>query len=97
MKKNKNLILILLCVVLCVVPFLISKDGEFEGADGQAEGIITEINSEYEPWAESLWEPPSGEVESFLFSMQAALGAGFIGYFIGKKRNDKGNKSVQSE
>ncbi|MGL4107083.1 energy-coupling factor ABC transporter substrate-binding protein [Clostridium sp. LP20] len=94
--KKKNLTLIVLCVALIVVPFIVSSNGEFEGADAQAEGIITEINAEYEPWAESLWEPPSGEVESFLFSMQAAVGAGIIGYFIGKKRYDKGNKPVQS-
>ncbi|MGG7177029.1 energy-coupling factor ABC transporter substrate-binding protein [Clostridium paraputrificum] len=94
--KKKNLTLIVLCVALIVVPFIVSSNGKFEGADAQAEGIITEINAEYEPWAESLWEPPSGEVESFLFSMQAAVGAGIIGYFIGKKRYDKGNKPVQS-
>lgn len=95
--NKKNLVLLLLCVALIVVPFIISSSGEFEGADAQAEGVITELAPEYEPWAESLWEPPSGEVESFLFSMQAAIGAGFIGYFIGKKRNVKRNKSVQSQ
>ncbi|GAB6168921.1 energy-coupling factor ABC transporter substrate-binding protein [Clostridium carnis] len=92
--KRKNLILIIICILLVAVPFVVSKNGAFEGADAQAEELITEINSEYEPWAESLWEPPSGEVESFLFSMQAALGAGFIGYFIGKKKSDKRNKSI---
>lgn len=92
--NKKNLILILICAVLVVVPFIVSSNGEFEGADAQAEGVITELAPKYEPWAESLWEPPSGEVESFLFSMQAALGAGFIGYFIGKKRDAKGNKPV---
>lgn len=95
MKKNKNIILLLLCVVLIVVPFIISQNGEFEGADAQAEGVINEIDADYEPWMESLWEPPSGEVESFLFSMQAAIGAGVIGFFVGKKKYDKGNKSVQ--
>lgn len=93
--NKKDLILVLICVVLTVIPFIVSSNGEFEGADAQAEGIITELAPDYEPWAESLWEPPSGEVESFLFSMQAAIGAGFIGYFIGKKKNDKGNKSLQ--
>jgi cobalt/nickel transport protein len=28
-------------------------------------------------------EPPSGEVASMLFALQAALGAGFIGYWLG--------------
>lgn len=94
--KNKNLILMLICVVLIVAPFIVSKNGEFEGADAQAEGIIEEVAPDYEPWFESIWTPPSGEVESFLFAAQAAIGAGFIGYFIGKKKSDKGNKPIQS-
>ena len=92
---KKTLILLGICVLIIVAPFIISKTGEFEGADAQAEVVINEINGDYEPWAESLWEPPSGEVESFLFAMQAALGAGFIGYFVGTKRNGKRNKSLQ--
>lgn len=92
---KKNIILLCFAALLIVAPFIINTNGEYEGADAQAEVIINEINSEYEPWANSLWEPPSGEVESFIFAAQAALGAGFIGYFIGNKRNDKRNKSVQ--
>ena len=92
---KKTIILLCIAALLIIVPFIINANGEYEGADAQAEGIINEINSEYEPWANSLWEPPSGEVESFIFAAQAALGAGFIGYFIGNKRNDKRNKSVQ--
>lgn len=92
---KKNIILLCIAALLIVVPFIINANGEYEGADAQAEGIINEINSDYEPWASSLWEPPSGEVESFIFAAQAAIGAGFIGYFIGKKSNDKRNKSVQ--
>ncbi|MEW8955083.1 energy-coupling factor ABC transporter substrate-binding protein [Clostridium sp.] len=92
--KNKNLILLALCALLIVAPLVISKEAPFEGADAEAEELITEINKDYEPWFESLWEPPSGEVESFLFAFQAAAGAGFIGYFVGKKKYDKGNKST---
>lgn len=91
---KKNIILFLICLLVIVAPFVISSHGEFEGADAQAEVLINEINSEYEPWASSLWEPPSGEVESFLFAVQAAIGAGFIGFFIGVKKNVKGSKSI---
>jgi cobalt/nickel transport protein len=34
-----------------------------------------------------LWKPPSDEVESLLFSLQAALGAGFLGYVIGRRQS----------
>ena len=94
--KRKNLLLIFLCILLIVAPFIFNKNGEYEGADAKANDLIYEINPDYEPWAESLWEPPSGEVESFLFAAQAAIGAGFIGYFIGKKKGQvvKRNKSI---
>lgn len=95
--SKKNIIIIGLCILITIAPFIINKNGAFEGSDGQAGDLITEINSDYEPWFESIWEPPSGEVESFLFSMQAALGAGFIGYYIAKKKYDKTNKSIRSK
>ena len=59
----------------------VHKGCEFEGADGEAEDIITEIAADYEPWFSNFWEPPSGEIESSRFALQAAIGAGFIGYF----------------
>ena len=50
------------------------------------ENLIGEINPEYQPWFESLIEPASGEIASMLFALQAAIGAGFIGYYIGVGR-----------
>ena len=38
------------------------------------------------PWAHSIWTPPSGEIESLLFALQAAFGAIIIGYFLGYYR-----------
>ncbi|MDD3857841.1 MAG: energy-coupling factor ABC transporter substrate-binding protein [Methanoculleus sp.] len=51
------------------------------GADGAAAGLIEA--SGYEPWIEPFWEPPSGEIESLLFALQAAIGAVIIGYVFG--------------
>lgn len=85
----KNILLLILVVCLAVVPLVLNKTAEFNGADGEAEAAITEINPDYKPWFESLWEPPSGEVESLLFVLQAAVGALFIGYFIGSSRMKK--------
>ncbi len=80
----KNIVIILLvCVLIAVLPLVFIRDSEFGGADGEAEGIIGELAPDYEPWAESLMEPPGGETESLLFSLQAALGAGVIGYGFG--------------
>jgi cobalt/nickel transport protein len=30
-----------------------------------------------------VFEPPSDEIASLLFALQAAIGAGFIGYWLG--------------
>jgi len=59
------------------------SDGEeaWGGADGQAADLIE--SGGYEPWVSPLWEPPSGEIESLFFSLQAAAGALVIGYFFG--------------
>ena len=82
-RTTKNILLILFIIVLLAAPLMLLKDAEFGGADGQAEDVIGEINPEYEPWFSPFIEPASGEIESLLFSLQAAAGAGFIGYFFG--------------
>lgn len=96
MKKSNNLILIGLVIVLAIIPLITMKGAEFGGADGQAEGVIEEVDPDYEPWFEPFMEPASGEIESLLFALQAAIGAGIIGYGIGilkgKRDSQKGNK-----
>ncbi len=59
---------------------------EWSGADEMAEEAINKLNPNYEPWFSPLWEPPSGEIESLLFSVQAAIGALIIGYVLGYAR-----------
>lgn len=99
-KKKKsypsNLVIIALVIFLAVLPLFINKGAEFGGADGQAEELITEINPEYTPWFSSIWEPPSGEIESLLFALQAALGAGLIGYYLGYGKGKTSEKKVKN-
>lgn len=82
MKKGINNILMLLAVIALAVLPLLFVEGEFGGADGAAEEMIAELAPDYEPWFHSFFEPPA-ETESALFALQAAIGAGFIGYTIG--------------
>ncbi len=84
--KKTNWILFLIAVGLIIAPLILNSKAEYGGADGEAEAIITEINPTYKPWVSSLYKPPSGEIESLLFSTQAAIGAGFIGYYLGSRR-----------
>lgn len=86
-------VLLLLCVIIAVFPLMSIKDSEFGGADGAAEEAISEIDPGYEPWAESILEPPGGETESLLFCLQAALGSGVLffgfGYLVARKKYKK--------
>ncbi|MEW6770502.1 MAG: energy-coupling factor ABC transporter substrate-binding protein [Bacillota bacterium] len=79
----KNAVLLLLVVALVVFPLYLKRGAEFGGADGQAEKAISEVRPDYKPWCAPLWEPPSGEVESLLFAVQAAAGSSFVFYYLG--------------
>ena len=89
MSVRKNVLLLLLVVALMAVPLVLKSGADFGGTDDKAKDMIAEINPDYKPWFSSVWEPPSGEVETLLFALQAALGAGFIGYFFGSFRHKK--------
>lgn len=98
--KKRTISLLLVCFLVIIGSLVIGskKGGEFGGADDQIEDTIKATNADYEPWFSSIWEPPSGEIESLLFAVQAAIGAGFIGFYIGKKSNVKANNgSVQNK
>lgn len=95
----KNFLLLAAVALITCIPLLTVKtplagvDGQraaiFTGADSQATGVIQEINPDYQPWFKSLLKPPSGEIEGLLFALQAALGAGVIGYYAGYVRGKK--------
>jgi cobalt/nickel transport protein len=60
---------------------------EWSGADDQAGNVIDKLTGgTYHPWFQSIYAPPSGEIESLLFALQAAFGAIIIGYFLGYYR-----------
>ena len=94
MKKHENLILILLVVAIATFPLVWKAGADFGGADDQVKDVVAEINPEYKPWFEAIWSPPSAEVESFLFALQAAIGAGVIGYWIGFQRGRRSTRAA---
>lgn len=55
----------------------------FGGADERAQQAISAIAPDYKPWFAPVVEPASGEIASLLFALQAALGAGVIGFWLG--------------
>lgn len=87
--KTPSWALVVLTLALMIAPLVVAQGSEFGGADGQAEEAITEIYPDYEPWFSPFWEPPSGEIESALFAVQAAGGAAFIAFFFGYRRGQR--------
>ena len=90
--KHENLILLILTIIILIAPMIIysglgEDQGYFGGSDDQGSDAVTETG--YKPWFESFWEPPSGEIESLLFAVQAAIGAIIIGYTFGYWRGQK--------
>ncbi|MBK7354916.1 energy-coupling factor ABC transporter substrate-binding protein [Propionivibrio sp.] len=93
MKRHQNLILLGVVLLLALIPlWLVQRpaagaDGKqveiFAGADNKAKDMIGQIDPGYTPWFEPLMQPASAEIASLLFALQAALGAGFIGYYLG--------------
>ena len=95
--KRQNWLLILAVVLLTALPlWLVPQQGigaptgpdaqpreAFGGADEQAQQLIGQIAPSYQPWFAPLLEPDSGEIAALLFALQAAIGAGFIGYWLG--------------
>ncbi len=96
MVNKRAIILLALVVVIVVFPLALyngkgEDQGYFGGADDQGPAYIESTG--YTPWFNSIWEPPSGEIESLLFAVQAAIGAiiiGFVfGYYYGQSKEVK--------
>lgn len=82
MSRAQNSVLLLIAVALVAAPMVLKLPGDYTGTDDAARQAIAEHG--YEPWFESLWSPPSKEIESLLFALQAAAGAGVLGYVLGR-------------
>lgn len=85
--------LLVALVALWVIPMFVAPQvgqERFPGADAQATEMVEDTG--YQPWFAPVFEP-SGEVESGIFALQAALGAGVlfyvIGFFHGRSRAER--------
>lgn len=102
-KRTKTNIYLLIGVILLIlIPFMFVK-GEYGGSDDQGTAQIKKFDPGYKVWAHPVWTPPSGEIESLLFTVQGSLGTGIICYLIGiahgkkKALQDKKQKSVDDK
>lgn len=87
---------IILIVVTAII--IINRSLELVGSDDRGSEKINEINPEYEPWFNNLWEP-SPQLESILFLIQAAIGTCILAIALykiyGKSENnaDRGDEN----
>lgn len=89
--KKKTLVTVALVAALFVVfgvSFAIgglhtNPDERFVGTDSAATAQIVAANPGYQPWFEPFFQPQSGEIESGLFALQAAIGGCVLGFAIG--------------
>jgi cobalt/nickel transport protein len=77
-------------VVLTVLPLWLVNTAPgadapsmFRGSDDHARQAIGSIAPGYRPWFAPVFEPASAEIASLLFALQAAAGAGVIGFWLG--------------
>jgi len=69
------------------------RGAEFAGSDTVGSGLIAKLSGtpveNFQPLIPQ-WEPPSGEIESCLFALQAAVGGilvgGVFGFWVGQKK-----------
>ncbi len=83
-KKYLYIIIIGLVLAIFILPFVINSGGSFSGTDGQGPDQIT--SSGYTPWIQPLGYVPDATGEIVIFSLQVAIGAVIIGYFVGYLR-----------
>ena len=79
--RVQNTLLALGVVELAVIPLALVSPAQkgdeiFSGSDDHATQLIERLRPGYQRLMAPLWEPPSNEIESLLFGLQSALGAG---------------------
>lgn len=94
-------IVLLTVLPLCLISAPPGTEGLFGGSDDRAQQAIGAIAPHYQPWFAPVFEPASSEIASLLFALQAAIGAGVIGYWLGlsvaRERARKNQASTQDQ
>lgn len=80
-----NWLLVAGVIALALFPMLFVR-GSYSGSDNQGTRAIATIQPGYRQWVAPLVKLPSSEIESLMFTTQAALGAGVVGFVIGLYR-----------
>jgi cobalt/nickel transport protein len=82
-KLSTNILLLSGAVILSVAPILMYQGQEFKATDSLNVTAIEQVKPGYKPWFTPVIKPSGGEVETFLFATQAAIGSGVTCYILG--------------
>jgi cobalt/nickel transport protein len=84
-------------LALSIGPVLHFQGNEFNATDSKNSTAIEELRPGYKPWFEPVIKPSGGEIETFLFATQAAIGSGIVGYVIGLYKGRTERQASQSD
>jgi cobalt/nickel transport protein len=82
-KRSINTWLLGGAVILSMAPVLMYQGKEFKATDSINITAIEAVKPGYKPWFEPIIKPSGGEIETFLFATQAAIGSGVTCYILG--------------
>lgn len=90
LSRKTSVALLIAAALITVAPLMLPGiEGEFTGTDDVASKAIEASRPGYERWITPFWEPPSKEIESAIFALQAAFGAGILGYVLGRRHGGR--------
>lgn len=95
------MILLILVTAIILLPLFALKGAEFGGSDDAGSTKIEEIQGEYEPWFNPVFETAlhgeiPGEIESLLFCVQTGIGVGVIAFILGRLVERKKHETSDS-
>ena len=90
LSRGRSVLLLAVAAAIVAAPLVLPGiEGAFTGTDDVASQAIEAARPGYARWTVPFWSPPSKEVESALFALQAAFGAGILGYVLGRRHGSR--------
>ncbi|HIJ80165.1 MAG TPA: cobalt ABC transporter substrate-binding protein CbiN [Desulfuromonadales bacterium] len=95
-ERHRNVIVVASFTALAAFPLLIVKQAElFRGTDDQAVKAIQTLAPSYVPWFQSICSTSDPVAITLLFTIQGAIGAAFIAYYLISSRRQASKKDPQ--
>lgn len=95
---KKTVLWLSAAIAIVFLSLFIQRGAAFEGTDALALGVVADIDPNYTPWVQPFFVPPSSEIESLAFSLQATIGGGLLGcaagYWAARRRENAKSDEV---